>query len=92
MQAPYGLQLGTGTFDLIPKIEYEDASGKWGWNYEALYIYHIGENDNDYTWGNYFELSCLVLYAINNNLKLSGRLTFWNENAILMARTQTLIQ
>jgi len=92
MQAPYGLQLGTGTFDLIPKIEYEDASGKWGWNYEALYIYHIGENDNDYTWGNYFELSGLVLYAINNNLKLSGRLTFWNENAILMARTQTLIQ
>ena len=82
MQAPYGMQLGTGTFDLIPKIEYADASGKWGWNCEALYIYHIGENDNDYTWGNYFELSGLAQYALSNNFKLSGRLTFWDERAI----------
>lgn len=82
MQAPYGMQLGTGTFDLIPKIEYKDISGKWGWNCEALYIYHIGENDNNYTWGDYFELSGLAQYAINKNLKLSGRLTFWHEEAI----------
>ena len=51
---PYGMQLGTGTFDLIPKIEYGDTTGKWGWLCEALYIYHIGENDNDYTWGKSF--------------------------------------
>jgi hypothetical protein len=82
MLAPYGMQLGTGTFDLIPKIEYGDTTGKWGWLCEALYIYHIGENDNEYTWGNYFELSGLAQYAINNNLKLSGRLTFWHEKAI----------
>ncbi len=82
MLAPYGMQLGTGTFDLIPKIEYGDTTGKWGWLCEALYIYHIGENDNEYTWGNYFELSGLAQYVINNNLKLSGRLTFWHEKAI----------
>lgn len=82
MKAPYGMQLGTGTLDLVPKIEYGDAAGKWGWICEAFYIYHIGENDNEYTWGDYFELSGLLQYALNSNLKLSGRLTFWYEDEI----------
>jgi hypothetical protein len=82
IQAPYTMQLGTGTFDLIPKIRYADMAGSWSWSCEALYRWHLDENDNDYTWGNIFEATGLGQYAVNKNLSLSGRMTFINEQEI----------
>lgn len=52
-RAPYDMQLGSGTYDLKPALTYNALSGdaKWNWGAQAMYTYHIGKNENDYSLG-----------------------------------------
>jgi len=74
MQAPYMMQLGSGTYDFIPSVTYQKGSGNWNWGGQASYTYHIGENDNDYTVGDILEINGYGKYSVNKGLSLSGRL------------------
>ena len=51
IQAPYPMQLGSGTYDIIPSITYSNNLKKWYWGAEVSYTARVGENDNDYTLG-----------------------------------------
>lgn len=52
-RAPYGMQLGSGTFDLKPALTYSalSADAAWNWGGQALYICHVGQNTNGYSLG-----------------------------------------
>jgi nitrous oxide reductase accessory protein NosL len=52
-RAPYDMQLGSGTYDLKPALTYNALSedAKWNWGAQAMYTYHIGENENGYSLG-----------------------------------------
>lgn len=52
-RAPYDMQLGSGTYDLKPALTYNDLSKdeKWDWGAQAMYAYHIGRNDKNYSLG-----------------------------------------
>ena len=50
MRAPYGMQLGTGTLDLLPSVTYKKQLSKSLWTTQASYRLHTGENDEGYTW------------------------------------------
>jgi len=82
MQAPYAMQLGTGTYDLIPSIQYVTMSGGWTYGGKAEYRYHIGENDNDYTWGNKLTLSGWGKMAVNNTWNVAGRIDYLKQDEI----------
>ena len=82
MQAPYAMQLGSGTYDLIPSITYQEGSGLWTFGGQASYTYHTGENDNDYALGDILEVTGYGKYSVNNNLTLSGRLGYQNWGKI----------
>ncbi|MBI5101227.1 MAG: nitrous oxide reductase accessory protein NosL [Nitrospirae bacterium] len=58
-RAPYDMQLGSGTYDLKPSLTYTALSddSKWNWGAQATYVYHIGENDNDYSLGNSIKMT-----------------------------------
>ena len=47
-QLPYPMQLGSGTFDLLPGLTYLGQAGKLGWGAEAMATLRLGENSNDY--------------------------------------------
>lgn len=81
VQMPYPMQLGSGTYDVIPSITYQDGSGAWTFGGQASYTYHVGENDNDYTLGNILEVAGYGKYSVNKSMTLSGRLAYmkWNE-------------
>ncbi len=51
MHAPYGMQLGSGTYDLAPSITYLGAYFDWRYGAQISYKYRIGENDNNYSLG-----------------------------------------
>ncbi|MDA2924231.1 transporter [Acidobacteria bacterium AH-259-L09] len=55
-QLPYPMQLGSGTFDLLPGIAYLGQSEKWGWGAEAMATIRLGENSRNYTLGNRYHL------------------------------------
>lgn len=82
MQAPYAMQLGTGTYDLIPFIQYITASGMWTYGGKAEYRYHIGENDNDYTWGDKLTLSGWAKNRVNDMWSVTGRVDYMDQDEI----------
>lgn len=82
MRAPYAMQLGSGTYDLIPSIQYTTTSGMWTYGGQAEYTYRLGENSKNYTLGNKLKLSGWGKYAVNQTWKLTGRLDYMNQDEI----------
>ncbi|MCG6970763.1 MAG: alpha amylase [Gammaproteobacteria bacterium] len=82
MQAPYGMQLGSGTYDLIPSVTYKDEMGNSGWGSQFEYTYRIGENDNKYTLGDKAELTAWYVHKVGGFVHLSGRLDYLNWQGI----------
>ena len=55
---PYGMQLGSGTYDVLSGVSYTGKSGHsldWGAKYQA--VMRIGENDENYTLGDKHDVS-----------------------------------
>jgi hypothetical protein len=81
MQAPYSMQLGSGTYDLVPAVTYNKSLGVWNIGGQATYILRIGENDNQYTLGDQLEITAWGTYAINPGFTLSSRINIldWDK-------------
>ena len=71
---PYTIQLGSGTYDMVPGITYLSTSGAWEWGAEGSFTYRMGKNNNDYALGNRFDVSARTRYWINDQVQLQARL------------------
>ena len=74
---PYGMQLGTGTYDLHPGITYTGERDAWSWG--AQYMAEIrleDENDEGYAWGDKHSVTTWGAYQwkpwISTSLRLTG--------------------
>jgi len=54
---PYPMQLGSGTFDLLPGMTYIGQMPGWQWGVHADGTVRLGENKHDYRLGNAYEVS-----------------------------------
>jgi hypothetical protein len=50
-QLPYPMQLGSGTYDLIPGLTYASHGPRSSWGAQGIAVIRLGENDRDYTLG-----------------------------------------
>ena len=73
---PYPMQLGSGTYDLIPSVTYNWHHNDWTAGGQFSYTYRIGENDNDYTLGDRAEASAWLKRKLIPNLMVSGQLNY----------------
>ncbi len=74
---PYPMQIGSGTYDLLPGITYTDQRDNWSWGSQLKGTIRLGENDNDYRLGNEGSLTIwgarkLTRYA-SASLRLDGK-------------------
>lgn len=76
-QLPYPMQLGSGTWDLLPGLTYTGEHGPWSWGTQLLATLRLGDNDNDYSLGDRLELSGWTAYrfapAWSASLRLRGQ-------------------
>ncbi|MGB3637728.1 MAG: transporter [Rivularia sp. (in: cyanobacteria)] len=72
---PYPMQIGSGTFDLLPGITYLGQSGNGSWGAQALTTLRLGKNDNGYRLGNKYQLTGWVARNWTDWLSTSLRLT-----------------
>jgi len=70
----YPMQLGSGTWDLLPGITYLGQSGDYSYGAQASGIIRIGDNDRDYTLGDSFAATIWGARKISDSLSLSARL------------------
>ncbi len=62
-RAFYGMQTGTGTFDVMPGILYGGHLGPWSWGLSYRARLPLGVNPEGYMWGNYQEANGWVGYS-----------------------------
>lgn len=71
---PYPMQLGSGSWDLLPGITYLNQNDAWSWGTQLTGTIRLNDNDNDYRLGNRLELSGWAAKTINASLSGSLRL------------------
>jgi hypothetical protein len=76
-QLPASMQLGSGTFDLLPSLTYVQQFTDWSWGAQANGVIRLeSENDNNYRLGNKFELISWIGYNLSDWLGLNGGLSY----------------
>jgi hypothetical protein len=53
---PYPMQLGSGTYDLLPGVTYSNAQGKFSWGSQASAVIRLGKNSNHYRLGDQYNI------------------------------------
>jgi hypothetical protein len=70
----YPMQMGSGTYDLLPGISYSGLSDQWSWGAQANSTLRLGSNNRDYTLGDNYQLTVWGARKINEILSVSLRL------------------
>lgn len=76
-QLPYPMQLGSGTWDLLPGVTWTGRQAAWSWGAQLLATVRLGDNDNDYSLGDRLELGGWASYRLapawSMSLRLAGQ-------------------
>jgi hypothetical protein len=80
-QAPYGMQLGSGTFDPMLGILYQGSSSPLWWGGNLMYTARVYDNARDYRLGDEFRYDFYGMYQFRYDmltyLQLNGR--WWGK-------------
>lgn len=72
---PYPMQIGSGTWDLLPGITYLGQADTWSWGAQLSGVIRLGENNEGYTLGNVGQLTAWGAYKWNDHVSTSLRVT-----------------
>lgn len=76
VRLPYAMQLGSGTFDLMPGLTYTGRSGDVGWGAQTTATLRLGDH-HGYSLGNAYEMTAWGSYQwapwISTSLRLDGQ-------------------
>lgn len=79
---PYAMQLGTGTFDFTLGGTLKGSVGSFSWGVQQLNTFRTGTNNEDYRFGNLYELHSWLGYDVSNTIGLSIRVSGSSEGDI----------
>lgn len=78
----YPMQLGSGSYGLIPGITYTGLSRGWGWGAQAKASLPLNDNKHDYRLGNRYDLQVWGLRDLCSSSAVSLRLNGWHRENI----------
>ncbi|MEM0922863.1 MAG: transporter [Pseudomonadota bacterium] len=73
LRLPYAMQLGSGTFDLLPGMTYSGQSGSFGWGGQVQGTLRLGRNSESYSLGDGVEATAWASYSPVPWISFSGR-------------------
>lgn len=76
VQLPYAMQLGSGTYDIMPGITYTVKQASYSWGAQAKATIRLGENDNDYSLGDRYMATAWYARPFAGTLSWSSRLAY----------------
>ena len=83
VRLPYAMQLGTGTFDLLPGVTYNGRVGDFSWGGQFRSEIRLeDENDEGYAWGDLYGLTGWLAYEWARWISTSVRLDAWTQDSI----------
>ena len=79
----YGMQGGSGTWDIEPSLTVSGRKASWGWGAQAAYRWRSeSENKSGFVFGDRFVSNIWTSYAVSRAASLTGRLGYEHEGAI----------
>ncbi len=75
IRLPFKMQLGSGTFDLMPGLTYTGHFERFGWGSQYRARLHMGRNSNDYSLGDTHEITSWASYRFADWMSGSIRVT-----------------
>jgi len=78
----YPMQLGSGSYGLMPGVTYTGLSNGWGWGAQAKASFPLNENKHDYRLGNRYDLQVWGLRDLCRASAISLRLNGWHRENI----------
>lgn len=82
LRLPYPMQLGSGTFDLLPGITYSGNARRFAWGGQLSGLVRLGENDAAYTFGDQFNWTTWGSYRWANWMSSSIRISGYHTGKI----------
>lgn len=78
----YPMQIGSGTFSVLPGITYLGQSLPWGWAADVNSTVRLGRNANDYRLGNRYQASVSLTRILTKAVSVSAgaRGELWGNN------------
>ena len=75
------MQLGSGTFDLLPGIAYLGKSQRWDWGAHAGATIRLGDNKHDYRLGNVGKITAWIARGLSDQWSTHVRLdnSIWKD-------------
>ncbi len=77
VRLPYAMQLGSGTYDLLPGLTYTGKSGQIGWGAQYTGVIRLDDNSQGYSLGDIHRLTGWASYQwepwISNSIRLAGQ-------------------
>ena len=74
LRLPYPMQLGSGTFDLLPGLTYLTEKDGWSWGAQASSVIRLGENGEGYSLGNRLQATAWYSHKLSDTLSASARI------------------
>jgi hypothetical protein len=79
----YGMQPGSGTWDLQPSVTLRGAQPGFGWGVQASYLLRTGgENASGFRFGNRFATTGWLSKPLSPRISVSARLAYSNEDTV----------
>lgn len=79
----YGMQSGSGTWDLVPSVTLKGAGEHFSWGLQGRYRLRTGEaNDSGFKFGDVFSANAWVALPVTRAFSVSGRLGYRDEGDI----------
>jgi hypothetical protein len=80
----YDMQLGSGTWDLLPSLTYTGRWSRWGWGGQLSGIKRLqDENRSGYALGDRFQATAWASASLASWLSLSARAIYTNQGEIV---------
>lgn len=87
-RASYGMQLGTGTVDLLPGLTYVSNDGGWSWGAAYRGRFATGTNSEGYHYGDKHQLDVWKGYTMGQGVTVTGRIAASAQGSIRGADPQ----
>lgn len=72
---PYPMQIGSGTWDILPGITYLTQKGNISWGGQVSATWRLGKNDRDYSWGDKGTALGWFAYKTTDWLSISAKVS-----------------
>lgn len=79
---PYRMQLGSGSYDLLPSLTYNNHHGNCAWGGQINAVIRLDKNGANYHLGDKAQLQTWTAYNLNHKLSVAGRLSVTRQTNI----------